>query len=199
MSAEWDLMDPEFTVLVVCTGNVCRSPLAERLLQSGLDESAPGQFSISSAGTHGLSGCGAEPKIDELAALHGLSMSGFTARELTPGLINEAHLILTLARNHRSHIVQLAPAALKRTFTLREFARILPQVPAEAAAAPAQRWHSLTALAQRHRRPPEDPRLDDVVDPYGLSDRVYEEMAAQLVPAVKALVHWERDHTAKAS
>ena len=199
MSAEWDLMDPEFTVLVVCTGNVCRSPLAERLLQSGLDESAPGQFSISSAGTHGLSGCGAEPKIDELAALHGLSMSGFTARELTPGLINEAHLVLTLARNHRSHIVQLAPAALKRTFTLREFARILPQVPAEAAAAPAPRGQSVTARAQRHRRPPDDPRRGGGVDPYGLSDRVYEEMAAQLVPAVKALVHWERDHSAKAS
>ncbi len=199
MSAEWDLMDTAFTVLVVCTGNICRSPLAERLLQSGFDEFAPGEFSISSAGTRGLTGRGVEPKIAEIAARHGLSMSGFDAKELTPELIKQAHLILTMEREHRSRIVQLVPAALRRTFTLRELARILPHVPAETAAQPAQRWHSLVALAQRYRRQPEEPSFDDVVDPYGCSDRVYEEMAAQLIPAVKVLIDWERDRSTKAT
>ncbi|WP_049897629.1 low molecular weight phosphatase family protein [Nesterenkonia massiliensis] len=199
MSAEWDLMEQGFTVLAVCTGNVCRSPLTERLLQHALDDIAPGQFSISSAGTLGLTGQSVEPQIAEIAAEQGVSLSGFTARELTPDLILQAHLILTMERDHRSRIVQLVPAALRRTFTLREFARILPHVPPETSAQPAQRWHSLVAMAQRHRRPPESPELDDVIDPYGCSDKVYEDMTAQLVPAVNALIDWERGCSSKAS
>ncbi|WP_158583080.1 low molecular weight phosphatase family protein [Nesterenkonia natronophila] len=192
-------MDQGFTVLVICTGNVCRSPLAERLLQDGFDQSAPGQFVVSSAGTSGLIGWDVEPKIVEIAARHGVSMSGFKAREVTAQLVREADLILTMTRDHRSSIVQLVPAALRRTFTLREFERILPQVPAETAAEPSQRWHSLVALAQRHRRRPENPSFDDIVDPYGCRDKVYEQMAAELVPAVKALVEWERARAEDAS
>lgn len=199
MSAEWSVMEQGFRVLVVCTGNVCRSPLAERLLQHGFDRSAPGQFIVTSAGTNGLIGWGVEPKIVEIAARHGVSMSGFRAREVTPQLVSQADLILTMTREQRSIIVQLVPAALRRTFTLREFARILPHVPAEDAAQPSQRWHSLVALVQRHRRRPENPSSDDVVDPYGCRDRVFEEMAAQLVPAVKTLVEWERSRAEESS
>ena len=199
MSGEWSLMDQGFRVLVICTGNVCRSPLAERVLQYGFDESAPGQFDVTSAGTCGLTGRDAEPAIVEIAARKGVSMSGFRAREVTAELISQAHLILTMTREHRSSIVQLVPAALRRTFTLREFARIIPHVPAETDALPSQRWHSLVALAQRHRRRPEHPSLDDVVDPYGCPNSVYEEMAAQLLPAVNRVLDWERGRSPKAS
>lgn len=199
MTSDWDVMAPEFTVLVVCTANICRSPIAERMLQKRFDEIAAGEFRVSSAGTHGLTGQGAEPTIVGIAAHHGLSLDDFTARALVPKLVEEADLILTMERTHRSHIALMVPAALKRTFTLREFARILPHVPAESAARPSQRWHSLVALAQRHRRPPGEPRFDDVVDPYGCSPRIYEEMLAQLLPAVEALFDWELHRSPKRS
>lgn len=199
MNGAWQVVDPGFTVLVVCTANICRSPLAERMLQEGFDDIAPGQFLVSSAGTHGLTGRGVEPRISEIAAGLGQSMSHFTARALTPELIHEADLILTMTREHRSYVVQMVPAALKRTFTIREFARILPHVPIERGAIPAQRWHSLVVLAQRHRRSPEALASDDVVDPFDSSDEIYEQMLAQLLPAVAALVDWERARSSTGS
>lgn len=191
--SEWDVDDGVFVILVVCTGNVCRSPLAERALQAGFDDLAPGRFRISSAGTSGLSGDSVTEEITRLAAPAGIDFDGFRARRLVPGHVDDADLVLTMARDHRSAVVVMVPSALRRTFTLREFARILPLVPAESESDPVDRWRSLAALAQRYRHPgPGNGVGDDVVDPYGRSDGFHQRMYSQMMPAIRLLLDWER-------
>lgn len=195
MSGRWDVTDPQFRILLVCTGNICRSPLAEHLLRAGLDELAPEQFQISSAGTQSWEGGPVTGQIRKIAEERGLSISDFTSTRLQPQHIEDADLVLTMDRSHRSDVVQMVPTSLRRTFTLREFARILPSVPPEGQTQPAQRWHSLAVLAQRYRRPVRDPAAavsDDVVDPFDRSDAVYDAMIEQMVPAINSLIVWER-------
>jgi protein-tyrosine phosphatase len=89
-----DLAEP-LRVLVVCTGNICRSPAVERLLAAGLGAAYRGRdtgglapaIEVASAGTGGMVGW---PMPDEMAALvasRGVDPTGFEARQLTPGLV----------------------------------------------------------------------------------------------------------------
>ena len=186
------LSNSAFRVLMVCTGNICRSPFAERLLHREFDYLAPGEFSVSSAGTHAVDGSPVQPEVLRLAAKRGIDMEGFTARSLEPSMIQEADLVLVMDRGHRRDVVMKAPKALRKTFTLREFARILPGVPPERSAAPAGRWHSLSALAPRYRNTPIGSAADDdVVDPVARSMKVYEQMDAQIISAIVSIVNWE--------
>lgn len=180
-----------FRILTVCTGNVCRSPLAERLLQSGLDEAAPGAFAVSSAGIRALVDKPAQPGSVKIAARLGASLETFAARQLTERHIGEADLILVLAEAHRAPALALGPAALKRTFTLREFARIVELLPGPTTRETIQEtWKRYVADGDRirHRVRLDDPRLNDVTDPFGLDQSAYERMADELVPAVSTLI-----------
>lgn len=180
-----------FRILTVCTGNICRSPLAERLLQSGLDEVAPGAFSVASAGVRALVGQPAHPRSAELAVRLGTDVDAFTARQLTEQLVSEADLVLILAEAHRAPVLALSPAALKRTFTLREFARIVELLPGPTTReTPQEAWRRYVADGDsvRHQVRLDDPTLNDVADPFGLDAIAYERMADELVPAVSALI-----------
>ncbi|MGN6405360.1 arsenate reductase/protein-tyrosine-phosphatase family protein [Sinomonas sp.] len=176
-----------FRILTVCTGNVCRSPLAERLLQSGLDEAAPGAFSVSSAGVRALVGQPAQSGSAEIAQRLGTSLETFTARQLTERLVADADLILVLAEAHRAPLLALAPSALKRTFTLREFARIVELLPGPTTRETVQEtWHRYVADGDRIRHRARGD--NDVTDPYGLDAAAYEQMAREITPAVSTLI-----------
>ena len=109
-------------LLTVCTGNICRSPLAEALLRERL---APLDVRVSSAGTRALVGYGMTPEAAQLAADYGVpEVAAHRARFLTEGLLETPDLILAMSREHRRAIVDLAPRRLRSTFTLREFARL---------------------------------------------------------------------------
>ncbi|WP_309132740.1 low molecular weight phosphatase family protein [Brevibacterium sp.] len=193
MKGDWEVLDSRFRVLVVCTGNICRSPLAAAYLQSRFDELSPGRFEISSAGTHGVVNGAVPRQIARLAADFGLSLESFRGRVLSAEMLTGADLILTMERRQRSIAVQLEPRSLRRAFTVREFARILPAVPPENGIPAEQRWQSLVALAQRYRQPTVGSlALDDVIDPYGRSAATYREMIEQLLPALRGIVEWER-------
>jgi protein-tyrosine phosphatase len=113
-----------FTILVVCTGNVCRSPAAERLLASKLGPTVH----VASAGTRALVG---QPISQPMAALlrdSSLEPERFEARRLSEQMLKEADLVLAMTRAQRGLVVELWPAAVRRTFTLREFARLLSWV-----------------------------------------------------------------------
>ncbi|MCC9175188.1 arsenate reductase/protein-tyrosine-phosphatase family protein [Arthrobacter sp. zg-Y179] len=182
-----------FRILTVCTGNICRSPMAERLLQAGLDNVAPGEFEVTSAGTGALVGSGIEPHVAGFVNIFGGDSSGFVSRQLTAGILQGQDLVLAMTRDHRSRIVDLDPALLRRTFTLRELARLLPLVDADPGAAAAERWQAAMARALRLRSAhPAGPEEDDVVDPYRRSDAVYQRMVRELTPAVDELLAWER-------
>lgn len=185
-----------FRILTVCTGNICRSPMVERLLQHELNLLTPGGYEVSSAGTGALVGSPMEPHIEGFVRVLGASAENFEARQLTPEILGEQDLVLALTRSHRSRIVELRPALLRKTFTLRELARILPEVQTPHGATPAERWAAVIPLALRARslrgHNPED---DDVVDPFRRDDKVYEQMRHEITPAVQVLVNWERNNS----
>ncbi len=116
-----------YDVLVVCVGNLCRSPLAERLLTERLADS--GHFRVSSAGTRAVVGAPMDAgAAAELSRLGG-DPAGHVARQLSADLAMTSDLVLTATRELRSQVVTLAPTALKRTFTLRELAALAEERP----------------------------------------------------------------------
>ncbi|UUL77294.1 low molecular weight phosphatase family protein [Pseudarthrobacter sp. Fe7] len=112
-------------ILTVCTGNICRSPVAERLLQAGLDQVVPGGFEVASAGTRALVGEPMQPISADIVRTFGGDPEGFAARQLTPKILRGVDLVLTMTAGHRGEVLQLDASLLKRTFTIREFARML--------------------------------------------------------------------------
>lgn len=94
------------SALVVCVGNICRSPVGERLLFAAL---ADYPVKVSSAGLGALVGHGADARAAEVAGRHGLSLDGHVARQFTPALGREHDLILVMEPGHRSAIARQAP------------------------------------------------------------------------------------------
>ena len=136
-----------FRLLLVCTGNVCRSPMAERLLVAGLAErSGEGGrgVEVSSAGTGALVGEAMTPETADLVSRHGGDPTGHRARQVTPQLLAEADLVLALTREHRAAVAQLHPRVLRRLLTLREAGRLAPLVAVEGLPEPVEdRWRAL--------------------------------------------------------
>ncbi|KAA9107788.1 low molecular weight phosphatase family protein [Microbacterium rhizomatis] len=188
-----------FELLTVCTGNICRSPLAELLLRERLK---PLPANVSSAGTRGLRDATMTPEAVQIAVASGVASAEAQAhrsRSLTEAQLLSPDLILTMTRDHRREVVELAPSRTRVTFTIREFARIAAQVPddevrrvtGEAGPDAAARVRAIAGLVGSYRglaATPVVPEDEDVIDPYGRSMRTYELAAAQLIPAVDAVV-----------
>ncbi len=173
-------------ILAVCTGNICRSPAVERLLAARL---AGTDIVVGSAGTDAVVGHPVSAPMVPLLADAGGSASGFVARQLTADLVASASLVLALTLRHRSQIVALHPAAVRRTFTLLELARLAPTIDASALpAGPASaRLRALVPLAASARRAPQRPSDDEVPDPYLAGDAAYRASFALIAPAVDAI------------
>lgn len=92
------------TILVVCTGNICRSPIAEGLLKAKL----PGK-TVLSAGTMAMVGHGADPLSIEVSRAQGLDIAAHRAQQLTPELLQAADLVLTLDGSHSDWITRRYP------------------------------------------------------------------------------------------
>jgi protein-tyrosine phosphatase len=179
--------DDTFSILTVCTGNVCRSPAVERLLASKLGPTV----SVASAGTHALVGHPISEPMAVLLRNSGVEDVPFEARRLSEQMLREADLVLPLTRAQRGLVVELWPAAVRRTFTLREFGRLLDYIDPSALprGTPAERLRAAIPLAAAERgrlRP--SPDDDDVVDPFRLSDEVYAKSLAQITSAVGVIV-----------
>ena len=169
-----------FRILTVCLGNVCRSPLSERLLTVTLASLGAGSaFEVSSAGTHGLAGQPMEPNAAaQLVALGG-DPSGFVARRLDQQMVESADLVLTATVRIRQAVLQVAPTALRRTFTLLEFAEL-------AADSTTESLTDLVADAARRRGTVAGADLD-VPDPMGMPVSVHEESARLAAEAVDTI------------
>lgn len=178
------------TVLVVCTGNVCRSPYIERLLSHRLADLGT---EVSSAGTMALAG---EPMQDEVMALltqQGIDDGGFEARQLLPELVEQADLVLTATREHRTQVVRAAPRGLRYTFALDDFSDLV------ADADLSERAHGETdddsavttlvrrAVARRADIAPRHPEDSGIIDPYRQKSSVFDKMAHQVSLALPAI------------
>src|SRR5947207_11298708 len=106
-------------ILLVCTGNICRSPLAASLLERALRERGL-EVTVASAGTGAWDGAPASEGAYLVGLERGLDLSGHRARLLTRELVENAHLILTMARHHRARVDELGGEG--RVFVLGEYA-----------------------------------------------------------------------------
>jgi protein-tyrosine phosphatase len=96
------------SILVVCVGNICRSPVGERILSSRLGARAA-PVTVSSAGIGALVGHAADETADAVARMHGVSLDGHVARQFTRALGQEADLILVMEPGHRREIARQVP------------------------------------------------------------------------------------------
>ena len=114
--------EPGLHILFVCSGNICRSPMAERLAVAYGARSNVPDFRASSAGTYALVGYPIHHDAAVIVEKRGGEVSNFAARQLTSRIARDADLVLTMTRAHRDAVLGLAPHRLHRTFTLSEAA-----------------------------------------------------------------------------
>lgn len=163
-------MNEPFRVLFVCTGNICRSPAAERLLRAALRHrgSGEGNILVASAGTHALVGYPTDgPTAQALRQRH-IDPGEHLARTLTAAEIAQADLVLGATRAHRAAAVSLHPRAVHYSYTIREFARLASSVISRPGYAPESPEALLADVrAARGIVRAANPADDDVADPYG--------------------------------
>lgn len=177
------------SLLVVCTGNVCRSPAAELLLSSRLGGAG---VRVTSAGTRALVGEPVHPPMAGLLLEAGVDPAAFVARDLRPEELRSADLVLTMTRAHRSAVATLVPGAVRRTFLLLEIADIAACAaadgwPGDVPPTAAARLAALPGLAPRYRRPARAAELE-VPDPYRRPAEEYRRSLAAVEAAVDELV-----------
>jgi protein-tyrosine phosphatase len=106
-------------LIFVCTGNTCRSPMAEGLMKHLLGPDCG--WEISSAGIHASNGCPASSGAVEALRMLGIDLSGHSSRRLTPEMVQAADLLVTMTREHRDAILAIAPESAGKVFLLKSF------------------------------------------------------------------------------
>lgn len=170
-----------YAVLVVCTANICRSPMAQAFLQRSLDVAGVGA-SVSSAGTSGLVewGMPAAPEAAQVLAEMGLDLTGHSSRALTAQQLLSADLVVGMAREHLRDAAVMAPEALPRLMTLKELVRRAGMVGAPGVGEELGVWvERLTADRPLGELLGDSP-VDDIDDPFGLPLVEFRRTAAEL-------------------
>lgn len=192
-------------LLTVCTGNICRSPYAHLTLQHALDAVRPGVFAVSSAGTGALVDHPVDPGSATILDARGVMHDTFAARQISERILETADIVLPLETNHRKVVLSYSPRHLKRTYTLKELARLLDAADARepwtqrlaGLTTPEERWAALPAhLARERGLTRVDEGVDDIADPYRQPQEAFEAMAVEVDAAVARIVAFEEqfDH-----
>ena len=136
--------NPPIDVLILCTANQCRSPMAEVLLRRHL-ELAGVEATVSSAGLYD----GGAPATDHGVATmadRGLDLSGHRSRQVDEDMVRQADLVIAMTRMHVREAAVLLPDALRKTFTLKELAA------GRRRSGGARRRRTARRVARSHRR-----------------------------------------------
>jgi protein-tyrosine phosphatase len=173
------------SILIVCTGNICRSPMAEGLLRQLLAERGAGDVTVESAGVSGWQDQPATPEAVMAMQERGIDIAPHLARRLGRQMIESADLILAMTADHRNAVAGVSPQAAARTFTLKELVSLLdragPNVTDDDAAGSADklRWAVEAAGKVRSEERP-DLSDEDVADPLGLGIEAYRAAAWEI-------------------
>ncbi|ASY32764.1 MULTISPECIES: low molecular weight phosphatase family protein [unclassified Streptomyces] len=193
-----DPPDPPFRILHVSTGNVCRSPITERLtrhaLAARLGARAGAELIVESAGTWGHEGAPMEENAAAVLSELGADPAGFRARELLDGHVIHADLVLTATRDHRAQVISMGHSAGLRTFTLKEFTRLVRAIdpatlPDTADLAGRARALVRAAAALRGWLLAPTPEADEVHDPYGAPLTFFEAIGGEISEALDPVIN----------
>lgn len=179
--------------MAVCTGNICRSPAMERLLDQTFG--AEPDVTVISAGTYAHVGEDMQPQMKKRVAAYGPDVNDFAAEQATAAMVESSELILSATQVHLDDILAEVPAAGERSFTLPQFGRLLQHLSPEQAAEVADqstpvadRLVALVPMVAQARRQQTAPgEEDEIVDPYMLPESVFDESFRQIREPIEAL------------
>ncbi|WP_051297386.1 low molecular weight phosphatase family protein [Brevibacterium album] len=183
---------PPLGILTVCTGNICRSPLAEQLLRQRL--AGDFRYELASAGLNAVVGAPMDPMAAEQLRVYGGDPHGLVGEQLDGVRVDASDLLLTMTRGQRDHLIRRYPRAAQRTFTLAEFAALAPaavQAAGRASAGGARperpEAQGVVEAAARNRFSAQLTDADDVEDPINASPEVHARVASQIAGLVEAI------------
>ncbi len=111
----------EFKVLLVCTGNTCRSPMAEGILKKLLKEKGISDMEVGSAGISALDGYPVTVFALEAARVWDIDLDEHFSRRLTPEMLERSDLILVMSPEHLKHIQRMDKKFLEKSYLLKAF------------------------------------------------------------------------------
>jgi protein-tyrosine phosphatase len=175
-------------ILFVCSGNICRSPLGAQVLTARLGPDAAA-FVVESAGTIADDGAPMDGAAAEQCVRLGGDPTAHRSRYLTPAIVESADLVLTAERSHRSAAVSLSPRATKRTFTIKQFARVIAGLEPGDLADVTSPQELVERVARLRGTVPQlaDPADDDVDDPYRRSTATHQRVADEIDEALTGI------------
>lgn len=182
-------MGERFTILTVCAGNIHRSPLAAALLERWrtwyLPPAVAADVVVRSAGLVAPVGAPMGTTAQAIARSLGADGSQHAASSLTDRDIKAAGLVLVATARQRDDVAQRVPAALRKTFTMREAGRIAALVGARPA--PGSVADLVGTVSEFGGRRLPDDGSNDIIDPNGLGVDAYIQMAQEEVPPLARL------------
>jgi protein-tyrosine-phosphatase len=185
--------DGTAAILFVCTGNLCRSAVAERLTAAWLS-AQPGSpaLRVSSVGTGTVDGRPMHPASARALSALGGDPGDFFSRRLRDEHLDDVDLVLTATRGHRAEVLSRRPVLMRRTFTIREAAALVPltAAPESCGTTPSERLRSLATLLDEARSRRAGGREDDVLDPIDQPAEVHAEVAGQIARALEPLLRF---------
>lgn len=178
---------------MVCTGNICRSPMAEQMLRQKFAQRNIKNVVVDSAGVYAMEG---EPMTIEASSAmrsSGYSIETHIAKQATAEIIAGANLVLTATQDHRGDIVRTLTRANRYTFTIKEFANLaayVSQPDPDVELPTATDLEDKLVITSMARGYAPEVSVADIEDPYQRGQAVFDATREELDPLLDVIANW---------